>query len=71
MTFGQCRIQQISIVTNRPVCYTTEATKYGQTSYMYGNVIGQVFNLFICKTRRDSVFQVGMNNRVMYLGLAL
>lgn len=52
LPFGECRIQQISVITHKPVCFTTEAAKYGQTSYMYANVVNQMFNLFICKTRR-------------------
>lgn len=35
-----------------------------------GNVIAQLFNMYICKTRRDSVFTHGIGNKVFYLGIA-
>jgi sodium/potassium-transporting ATPase subunit alpha len=67
--YSECRVQQISPITNRPVCFTTEAAKYGQSSYFYSNVIGQVMNNFVLKTRRESIFKQGMNNMFLYFGL--
>ena len=69
--FGECRVQQISISTNKPICYTPEATKYGQTSYMYANVINQVFNWVICRTRRDSAVLKRFNNPIYVFGLGV
>lgn len=67
--YSECRIQQISPYSNRPVCYTTEAVKYAQSGYFYANFIGQLFNNIICKTRRESVFTQGMHNLNMYFGM--
>jgi len=60
--WGTCKVQQISPVTNLPVCYTTEACKYAQTAYFVGIVICQIFNLFACKTRKLSVISQGATN---------
>lgn len=61
-SWGTCKVQQISPVTNLPVCYTTEACKYAQTAYFIGIVICQIFNLFACKTRKLSVISQGATN---------
>lgn len=68
-TFGECRVQQISPISNRPVCFTTEAIKYAQSAYFYANFTGQLFNNIITKTRRESVFTQGMHNMNMYFGM--
>ncbi len=68
--FGECRVQQISPYSNRPVCYTTEAIKYAQSAYFYSNVIGQLFNNIITKTRRESIFTQGMHNMNMFFGMS-
>jgi sodium/potassium-transporting ATPase subunit alpha len=68
--FGECRVQQISPISNRPVCYTTEAIKYAQSAYFYSNVIGQIFNNIITKTRRESIFSQGMHNMNMFFGMS-
>lgn len=67
--FGECRVQQISPYTEKPICYTPEATKYGQTSYMYANVINQVFNWVICRTRKDSAITKRFSNQIYVFGL--
>lgn len=67
--FGECRVQQISPISNRPVCFTTEAVKYAQSAYFYANFTGQLFNNIITKTRRESVFTQGMHNMNMYFGM--
>ena len=51
-TFGECRVQQISPYTNRPVCFTTEGIKYAQSSYFYTTFVSQLFNNITTKTRR-------------------
>ncbi len=71
MRFGECRLQQLSVSTGRPICYSTEATKYAQTAYMYANVINQMFNFFICKTRKQSVFQTKLTKPLIYFGLTV
>lgn len=68
--FGDCRVQQISPYSNRPVCYTTEAIKYAQSAYFYSNVIGQLFNNIITKTRRESIFSQGLQNMNMFFGMS-
>lgn len=68
--YGECRVQQISPYSNRPVCFTTEAVKYAQSSYFYTNFVGQLFNNIITKTRRESVFTQGMHNLNMYFGMS-
>jgi sodium/potassium-transporting ATPase subunit alpha len=67
--FGPCRVQQISPYSNRPVCFTTEAIKYAQSSYFYTNFVGQLFNNITTKTRRESIFSQGMHNMNMYFGM--
>lgn len=42
--FGDCKLFQVSPVTHRPVCYTTEALKYAQTSFFFSIVITQFSN---------------------------
>lgn len=69
--FGPCKIQQISLYTFKPICYTPEATKYAQSSYMFANVVNQVFNWVICRTRRDSAVLKRFNNKVFVFGLSI
>ena len=59
---GACKVQQISPFTNLPVCFTTEACKYAQTSYLNAIVICQILNGFVCKTRKQSVISQGATN---------
>jgi sodium/potassium-transporting ATPase subunit alpha len=67
--WGTCSVQQISPITNLPVCYTTEACKYAQTAYFIGMVWGQIFNFFVCKTRKLSVVTQGVANTFMFFAL--
>ena len=67
--YSDCRVQQISPISNRPVCFTSEAVKYAQSSYFYTNFVGQLFNNIVTKTRRESVFTQGMHNMNMYFGM--
>jgi sodium/potassium-transporting ATPase subunit alpha len=61
-SWGTCNVQQISPYTNKPVCYTTEACKYAQTAYFIGIVMGQIINVFTCKTRKLSMISQGASN---------
>lgn len=69
ITYGTCNIQQISPITNLPVCFTTEACKYAQTSFFIGTVWGQVLNFFVCKTRKLSCLTQGVSNTFMFFAL--
>ena len=66
ITWGSCNVQQISPITNLPVCYTTEAGNYAQTGYFIGVVWGQILNFFVCKTRKLSVITQGVSNTFMF-----
>lgn len=67
--WSKCRTYQISPVTNRPVCYSTEAMKYGQSAFLFGLVLCQAINLILCKTRRWSMVHHGMANRNMNMAV--
>lgn len=67
--WGPCNVQQISPYTNQPVCYTTEGTKYSQSAYFYGVVIAQIFNTFVCKTRKMSMITQGLSNTFMLFAI--
>lgn len=69
ISWGNCKIQQISPFTNLPVCFTTEACKYAQTAYFIGMVWGQILNFFVCKTRKESVISQGVSNAFMFFAL--
>jgi hypothetical protein len=71
MKYGECRVQQISPYSSRPVCYTSEATKYGHTSYMIGNTITQIFQLYMCKSTKDSCLSMRLGNKVLIVGMIL
>lgn len=67
--WGECKIQQISPITNLPVCYTTQAAKYAQTAYFLGVVWGQVINFLVCKTRKLSAITQGVSNTFMFFSM--
>jgi sodium/potassium-transporting ATPase subunit alpha len=67
--WGTCNVQQISPYTGLPVCFTTEACKYAQTAYFVGIVIGQIVNLFACKTRKLSVISQGASNTFLHFSI--
>lgn len=68
-TWGDCRVYQLSPFSNMPVCYSTEAIKYGCSAYFYGVVVCQVLNCLLCKTRKLSIIYQGLNNPFMMFGI--
>ena len=68
--WGDCKVYQLSPYSNRPICYTTEAIKYGCSAYFYGVVVCQVLNCILCKTRKLSIIYQGLNNPFMMFGIA-
>lgn len=69
VSWGECKVQQISPYTNLPACFTTEACKYAQGAYFFGIVWGQVFNAFVCKTRKLSCISQGMSNTFLHFAI--
>lgn len=69
ISFGPCLVQQISPYSNLPVCYTTEAMKYAQSSYFYAVVIAQLLNALVCKTRKLSFMTQGIGNTFLLFSL--
>ena len=69
--FAKCNVFQISPISGRPVCFTTEALKYGQTSFFFSIVITQFSNNLSCKTRKLSLSYQGLSNTFMMLGWAI
>jgi sodium/potassium-transporting ATPase subunit alpha len=66
--FSPCRVYQISPISNRPVCYSTETLKYAQTAYYFAIVMGQFYVALCCKTRKVSITQQGLKNFFMIFG---
>lgn len=66
--FGKCNVFQISPITKNPVCYSTEALKYAQTSFFFSIVITQFSNSLSCKTRKLSLKFQGFRNYFMIFG---
>ncbi|KAM3146830.1 hypothetical protein pb186bvf_000984 [Paramecium bursaria] len=66
--WGECKINEISTLYNKPICYTTEATTHAQSSYYYGVVILQVANYFSLKTHKTSIIFSGYQNPMMFFG---
>lgn len=48
-----------------PVCYSTEALKFAQSSYFVSMPMVQLANLWFCKTRKLSILHQGMGNTFM------
>lgn len=69
ITFGQCNLYQISPFSNLPACYTTEGIKYAQSAYFYSTVIAQIFNAFVCKTRKLSFINQGIDNTFLIFAI--
>ena len=42
--FAKCRIFQISPISKRPICYSTEALKYAQTACFFNIIVTQISN---------------------------
>jgi len=68
--FNECLVKQISPITNRPVCYSTEALKYAQTSFFFSIVATQFSNTLSCKTRKLSLAYQGFKNYFVIFGWA-
>ncbi|GAQ85006.1 Ca2+ transporting ATPase [Klebsormidium nitens] len=49
--------------------YAKQALMYAQTAYFVAVLLTQWTNLLICKTRKLSIFEQGMNNGVLNFGL--
>lgn len=69
--FTKCNNFQISPFSGRPICYSTEALKYAQTSFFFSIVITQFSNSFVCKTRKLSLSYQGLNNSFLMLGWSI
>jgi len=59
---------RISTVTDRPICYTTEALKHSHTSYLVVIVCLQWADAVISKTRSLSISQQGLSNQYANFG---
>jgi sodium/potassium-transporting ATPase subunit alpha len=68
LDFSKCQVFQISPISGRPVCFSTEALKYAQTSFFFSIVMTQFSNSLSCKTRKLSLSQQGLSNTFMMLG---
>lgn len=68
MLWSPCRVYQISSISRRPVCYSTEANRYAQTAFFFGVVLGQFYNSLGCKTRKISLKDQGLKNVLMLFG---
>lgn len=66
--WSPCRVYQISPISNRPVCYSTEALKYAQTGFFFGIVVTQWYNSLACKSRKISLKDQGLRNYFMVFG---
>jgi|DeetaT_2_FD_contig_101_55418_length_2641_multi_11_in_0_out_0_1 sodium/potassium-transporting ATPase subunit alpha len=58
-----------SIISEWPICYSTEALKFAQSGYLISIVAVQWADLMICKTRNLSLAQQGMVNCFGNFGL--
>jgi len=77
--FVQCRYDpadeslpkfyKYSVITDSPICYSTEALKFAQSGYLVSIVCVQWADLMICKTRNLSLAQQGMSNSFGNFGL--
>ena len=56
-------------MSDRDICYTTEALRHAQCAYFISIIIVQWADLSICKTRKLSISQQGMTNWFMNFGL--
>ena len=66
--YESCQIHQISPISLRPVCYSTEALKYAQTAYFCAIVFCQFVNSICCKSAKMSFVTQGLGNDFMILG---
>jgi sodium/potassium-transporting ATPase subunit alpha len=70
LNYAACQLRQISPISMRPICYSTEALKYAQTGFFFAIVITQFFNNLACKTRFISLKDHGLSNMFTYFGWA-
>ena len=63
------RYMRYSHISDRPICYSTEALKYAQAAYLVAIVTVQASGLIACKTRNLSLYQQGMINQMGNFGL--
>ena len=68
VVWSPCRVYQISPISHRPVCYSTEALKYAQTAFFFAIAHGQFYNAIACKTRKISLKDQGLDNLFMTFG---
>jgi sodium/potassium-transporting ATPase subunit alpha len=66
--FDKCSVFQISPISLRPVCFSTEALKYAQTAFFFSIVFCQFVNTICCKSRKLSFTSQGLDNDFMALG---
>lgn len=66
----ECRFpDDKSPINNKTVCYSTEALKYAQFGFFLACVAMQWVNLIIVKTKKMSILEHGLRNRVSWFGL--
>jgi len=68
--WGDCKIAEVSPITNLLSCYTVEAVKYAQTAYFCSIVVLQWGNCISNKTTRTSLLRHGFKNYRLICGLA-
>ncbi|CAD8084939.1 unnamed protein product [Paramecium sonneborni] len=68
VVWGECQIDQISPLSNKPVCYSTEALQYAQTAYFIGLAYTQMCNYQSLKTHKSAGIFQGFNNVFMHFG---
>lgn len=65
-----CRVPQISPISQRFVCYSTEALKYTQSACFFSIVICQLTNYISIKTRILTFRLQGISNYFMFFSLS-
>ena len=69
--FNTCEVFQVSPISGRPVCFSTEALKYAQTSFFFSICFTQFSNNLSTKTRKLSLSYQGLGNAFMIMGWAI
>lgn len=69
--WGECFDDDVSPVTNKRICYTTDALKYAQTSYFVGIVFVQWCNILVCRVRFMSTIFAGYKNKITWAGIVV
>ena len=69
VNFGPCLVGDVSPISNKRICYTTDALKYAQTSYFVGVVLIQWCNILVCRVRFMSTIYAGYKNKITWLGI--